>query len=207
MAPRGVLAVLPTRAAHCHEGGDQDEHDVHSPVDDGRGLELTPFDGEPGRQGGHAEGEVAGDVQGGEDLPSPLRRCGLGERTDSGARRRPEPEPGGGGPGQVEREHVQQQRCDRDEDAGRTLDLAAGPPIAVRLSVVTRRTLGGLQTDLVGSVLAEDGTPVPGLWAAGEVAGFGGGVHGYRSPEGTSLRGRPSSGRRAGHAVTAARRA
>ena len=55
------------------------------------------------------------------------------------------------------------------------LDPAAGPLIAVRLSIVTRKTLGGLETDLSSRVLGADGQPVPGLFAAGEVAGFGGG--------------------------------
>ena len=57
----------------------------------------------------------------------------------------------------------------------RILDPAAGPLIAVRLHVLTRKTLGGLQTDLSGRVLDDAATPVPGLYAAGEVAGFGGG--------------------------------
>jgi predicted oxidoreductase len=64
----------------------------------------------------------------------------------------------------------------------RILDPAAGPLIAVRLSILTRKTLGGLQTDLSSRVLRSSGEPLPGLYAAGEVAGFGGGgVHGYRS--------------------------
>src|SRR5256885_16308952 len=72
----------------------------------------------------------------------------------------------------------------------RLLDPAAGPLIAVRLRILTRKTLGGLQTDLSGRVLRSDGTPLPGLYAAGEVAGFGGGgMHGYRSLEGTFLGG------------------
>ncbi|MBC8093760.1 MAG: FAD-binding dehydrogenase, partial [Pseudonocardia sp.] len=67
----------------------------------------------------------------------------------------------------------------------RILDPRNGPLIAVRLNIVTRKTLGGLQTDLSGRVLRADATPFPGLYAAGEVAGFGGGgVHGYRSLEG-----------------------
>ena len=85
------------------------------------------------------------------------------------------------------------------------LDPANGPLIAVRLSVVTRKTLGGLQTDLDSRVLGADGEPVPGLYAAGEVAGFGGGgMHGYRSLEGTFLGGCLFSGRTAGRAVAAA---
>jgi uncharacterized protein len=84
----------------------------------------------------------------------------------------------------------------------RLLDPAAGPLIAVRLHILTRKTLGGLQTDLSGRVLGSDGTPLPGLYAAGEVAGFGGGgMHGYRSLEGTFLGGCLFSGRTAGRAV------
>ncbi len=86
------------------------------------------------------------------------------------------------------------------------LDPANGPLIAVRLSVVTRKTLGGLETDLESRVLGADGEPVPGLYAAGEVAGFGGGgMHGYRSLEGTFLGGCLFSGRTAGRAVAAGR--
>jgi len=86
----------------------------------------------------------------------------------------------------------------------RLLNPAAGPLIAVRLRVLTRKTLGGLQTDLSGRVLRSDGTPLPGLYAAGEVAGFGGGgMHGYRSLEGTFLGGCLFSGRTAGRAVAA----
>jgi uncharacterized protein len=87
----------------------------------------------------------------------------------------------------------------------RLLDPAAGPLIAVRLRILTRKTLGGLQTDLSGRVLRSDGTPLPGLYAAGEVAGFGGGgMHGYRSLEGTFLGGCLFSGRTAGRAAAAA---
>ena len=86
----------------------------------------------------------------------------------------------------------------------RLLDPAAGPLIAVRLHILTRKTLGGLQTDLSGRVLRSDGTPLPGLYAAGEVAGFGGGgMHGYRSLEGTFLGGCLFSGRTAGRAAAA----
>jgi uncharacterized protein len=85
------------------------------------------------------------------------------------------------------------------------LDPAAGPLIAVRLWVLTRKTLGGIETDLDGRALAEGGRPVPGLYAAGEVAGFGGGgVHGYRALEGTFLGGCLFSGRQAGRAAAAA---
>jgi predicted oxidoreductase len=87
----------------------------------------------------------------------------------------------------------------------RLLDPDAGPLIAVRLSVVTRKTLGGLETDLSGRVLRTGGDPFPGLYAAGEVAGFGGGgMHGYRSLEGTFLGGCLFSGRVAGRALAAA---
>ena len=84
------------------------------------------------------------------------------------------------------------------------LDPSKGPLIAVRLHVLTRKSLGGLETDLESRVLGTDGTPVPGLYAAGEVAGFGGGgVHGYNSLEGTFLGGCIFSGRAAGRAVAA----
>ena len=84
----------------------------------------------------------------------------------------------------------------------RLLDPAAGPLIAARLHILTRKTLGGLQTDLCGRVLRSDGTPLPGLYGAGEVAGFGGGgMHGYRSLEGTFLGGCLFSGRTTGRAV------
>ena len=79
------------------------------------------------------------------------------------------------------------------------LDPAAGPLIAVRLNILTRKTLGGLQTDLDGAVLNESGERIPGLFAAGEVCGFGGGgVHGYRSLEGTFLGGCLFTGRQVG---------
>jgi len=85
------------------------------------------------------------------------------------------------------------------------LDPAAGPLIAVRLRVLTRKTLGGLHTDLSSRVLGPAGEPVPGLYAAGEAAGFGGGgMHGYRSLEGTFLGGCLFSGRIAGRAAAAA---
>ena len=87
----------------------------------------------------------------------------------------------------------------------RLLDPEAGPLIAVRLSILTRKSLGGLQTDLAGRVLTPGGEPLPGLYAAGEVAGFGGGgVHGYRALEGTFLGGCLFSGRVAGRAAAAA---
>ena len=87
----------------------------------------------------------------------------------------------------------------------RLLDPKAGPLIAVRLNILTRKTLGGLHTDLSARVLAADGQPLPGLYAAGEVAGFGGGgMHGYNSLEGTFLGGCLFSGRAAGRAAAAA---
>jgi uncharacterized protein len=87
----------------------------------------------------------------------------------------------------------------------RLLDPKAGPLIAVRLHVLTRKTLGGLETDLSGRVQSASGQAVPGLYAAGEVAGFGGGgMHGYRSLEGTFLGGCLFSGRAAGRAAAAA---
>ena len=79
------------------------------------------------------------------------------------------------------------------------MDPKAGPLIAVKLHILTRKTLGGLETDLDSRVLKADGTPLDGLYAAGEVAGFGGGgVHGYRALEGTFLGGCIFSGRAAG---------
>src|SRR5690606_41867457 len=87
----------------------------------------------------------------------------------------------------------------------RSLDPSAGPLIAVRLWTLTRKTLGGLETDLEARVLRHDGQPLPGLYAAGEVAGFGGGgMHGYRALEGTFLGGCIFSGRTAGRAVAKA---
>ncbi len=87
----------------------------------------------------------------------------------------------------------------------RLLDPAAGPLIAVRLWILTRKTLGGLQTDLSSRVLKADGEPLPNVYAAGEVAGFGGGgMHGYRALEGTFLGGCIFSGRIAGRAAAEA---
>ena len=87
----------------------------------------------------------------------------------------------------------------------RLLDPKAGPLVAVRLNLLTRKTLGGLETDLSGRVLRPGGEVFPGLFAAGEVAGFGdGGMHGYRSLEGTFLGGCLFSGRTAGRALAAA---
>ena len=96
-------------------------------------------------------------------------------------------------------------RITRVASPHRLLDPEAGPLIAVRLHLLTRKTLGGLQTDLESRVLGADGTPVPGLFAAGEAAGFGGGgMHGYRSLEGTFLGGCLFSGRAAGRSAAGA---
>jgi uncharacterized protein len=90
----------------------------------------------------------------------------------------------------------------------RLLDPDAGPLIAVRLHILTRKTLGGLETDLSGRVLGAEGAPVRGLYAAGEAAGFGGGgMHGYRALEGTFLGGCLFSGRTTGRALAAELRA
>jgi predicted oxidoreductase len=96
-------------------------------------------------------------------------------------------------------------RLIRTASPHRILDPEAGPLIAVRLNILTRKTLGGLETDLSSRVLSASGEPVPGLYAAGEVAGFGGGgMHGYRALEGTFLGGCIFSGRTAGRAAAAA---
>ncbi|CDZ46151.1 FAD-binding dehydrogenase [Neorhizobium galegae] len=87
----------------------------------------------------------------------------------------------------------------------RILDPAHGPLIAVRLNILTRKTLGGIETDLSARVLGENGEAIPGLYAIGEAAGFGGGgMHGYRALEGTFLGGCLFSGRNAGRAAAAA---
>ncbi len=84
----------------------------------------------------------------------------------------------------------------------RLLDPSAGPLIGVRLHILTRKTLGGLHTDLEGRVLNRENKPVPGLYAAGEASGFGGGgMHGYNALEGTFLGGCLFSGRVAGRSV------
>jgi len=84
----------------------------------------------------------------------------------------------------------------------RLLDPEHGPLIAVRLNILTRKTLGGLETDLDSQVIRPDGSQFSGLFAAGEVAGFGGGgVHGYNALEGTFLGGCIFSGRAAGRGV------
>jgi predicted oxidoreductase len=82
------------------------------------------------------------------------------------------------------------------------LDPAHGPLIAVRLNILSRKTLGGIETNLDSQAIGKDGQPIPGLYAAGEVAGFGGGgVHGYNALEGTFLGGCIFSGRAAGQAL------
>ncbi len=105
---------------------------------------------------------------------------------------------------------IHQSRRSRAERLTRTaaphkiLAAKAGPLVAVRLRVLTRKTMGGLQTDLASRVVSATGSPVPGLYAAGEAAGFGGGgVHGYRSLEGTFLGGSLFTGRQAGRAIAA----
>jgi uncharacterized protein len=96
-------------------------------------------------------------------------------------------------------------RIGRVASLHRLLDPAAGPLIGVKLHVLTRKTLGGIQTDLDSRALGPTGSPVPGLYAAGEVAGFGGGgVHGYNALEGTFLGGCIFSGRAAGRAAARA---
>jgi predicted oxidoreductase len=87
----------------------------------------------------------------------------------------------------------------------RILDPAQGPLIAVKLNILTRKTLGGFETDLSSRVFGDEGSVIPGLYAVGEAAGFGGGgVHGYRSLEGTFLGGCLFSGRNAGRAAAKA---
>ncbi|MGD0847536.1 FAD-binding dehydrogenase [Bradyrhizobium sp.] len=87
----------------------------------------------------------------------------------------------------------------------RILDPAHGPLIAVKLNILTRKTLGGFETDLDSRVFGNGGQIMPGLYAAGEAAGFGGGgMHGYRSLEGTFLGGCLFSGRNAGRAAAKA---
>ncbi|WP_377830716.1 FAD-binding dehydrogenase [Bradyrhizobium lupini] len=96
-------------------------------------------------------------------------------------------------------------RLIRTASPHRILDPAQGPLIAVKLNILTRKTLGGFETDLSSRVFGEEGSVIPGLYAAGEAAGFGGGgVHGYRSLEGTFLGGCLFSGRNAGRAAAQA---
>ncbi|WP_314502036.1 FAD-binding dehydrogenase [uncultured Microbacterium sp.] len=96
-------------------------------------------------------------------------------------------------------------RLVRTADPHRILDPKAGPLVAVKLHILTRKSLGGIETDLSGRALGANGEPVDGLYAAGEASGFGGGgVHGYRALEGTFLGGCLFSGRTAGRAAAAA---
>jgi len=82
-------------------------------------------------------------------------------------------------------------------------DPGAGPLIAIRMTVMARKSLGGIQTDLDGRVLRPDGAPIPGLYAVGEAAGFGGGgLHGKRSLEGTFLGACVFTGRVAAQAIS-----
>ena len=87
----------------------------------------------------------------------------------------------------------------------RLLDTANGPLIAVKLHILTRKTLGGFETDLNGQVLNAQGERIEGLFAAGEVSGFGGGgYHGYNALEGSFVGGCIFSGRQAGRSDTIA---
>jgi predicted oxidoreductase len=96
-------------------------------------------------------------------------------------------------------------RLTRTAKPHRILDPAHGPLIAVKLNILTRKTLGGFETDLDSRVFGQDGRIMPGLYAVGEAAGFGGGgMHGYRSLEGTFLGGCLFSGRNAGRAAAKA---
>ena len=98
--------------------------------------------------------------------------------------------------------HYRGDRLIRVAKPHRILDPKAGPLIAVKLHILTRKSLGGIETDLSGQALDGSGAPIPGLYAAGEASGFGGGgMHGYRSLEGTFLGGCLFSGRAAGRAV------
>lgn len=95
-------------------------------------------------------------------------------------------------------------RLTRTARPHRILDPAAGPLIAVKLHIITRKTLGGIQTDLTGRAFTAGGAPIHGLYAAGEAAGFGGGgAHGYNALEGTFLGGCIFSGRTVGRSLAA----
>ncbi|CAN5309253.1 FAD-binding dehydrogenase [soil metagenome] len=100
--------------------------------------------------------------------------------------------------------HYRGDRLIRVARPHRLLDPKAGPLIAVKLHILTRKTLGGIEADLSGRALGADGAPIPGLYTAGEASGFGGGgMHGYRALEGSFLGGCIFSGRAAGRAVAA----
>ena len=93
----------------------------------------------------------------------------------------------------------------RTANPHKILDPAHGPLIAVKLNLLTRKSLGGLHTNLQSQMLDPQGSPIPGLYAAGEVAGFGGGgYHGYNALEGTFLGGCLFSGRAVGRSTTIA---
>jgi predicted oxidoreductase len=93
----------------------------------------------------------------------------------------------------------------RTSKFARIVDSKAMPLIAIRMTVMARKSLGGIQTDLSSRVLRPDGEPIGGLFAVGEAAGFGGGgMHGKRSLEGTFLGGCVFSGRIAARAIAAA---
>ena len=101
--------------------------------------------------------------------------------------------------------HYRGDKLSRVAKPHQLLDPANGPLIAVKLHILSRKTLGGLETDLSGRCLTAAGTPLPGLYAAGEVNGFGGGgMMGYNALEGTFLGGCLFSGRTAGRAAAAA---
>jgi predicted oxidoreductase len=98
--------------------------------------------------------------------------------------------------------HYRGDRLIRVAKPHRLLDPKAGPLIAVKLHILTRKTLGGIEADLQGRALGADGRPIAGLYAAGEASGFGGGgMHGYRALEGSFLGGCIFSGRAAGRSV------
>lgn len=100
--------------------------------------------------------------------------------------------------------HYRGDRLIRVARPHRILDPKAGPLIAVKLHILTRKSLGGIETDLAARALDASGAVIPGLYAAGEASGFGGGgMHGYRSLEGTFLGGCLFSGRAAGRAAAA----
>jgi predicted oxidoreductase len=101
--------------------------------------------------------------------------------------------------------HYRGDKLSRVAAPHRLLDPKAGPLIAVKLHILSRKTLGGLETDLSGRCLTSAGVPLPGLYAAGEVSGFGGGgMMGYNALEGTFLGGCLFSGRQAGRAAAVA---
>ena len=100
--------------------------------------------------------------------------------------------------------HLRRWRGDRMRTCKfqKIVDAGAMPLIAIREFIISRKSLGGLQTDLDSRVLSDAGAPIPGLWAAGEAAGFGGGgMNGLRGLEGTFLGGCIYSARRAARAI------